>query len=117
MSTYQNDNFKALFKLAQELEKCNTMLEHLNHFSNLNCFQSIAKIVQELRFAMQSQWRRFVSSIERDGHKPNFTDLKRFIVNKADVAKYLYATHTHVYATRIFFTVFICYYVKSQNGV
>ena len=87
-----NDDSKALINLAQRLEECNTTLEHLNYFSNLNCFQNIAKIVQRLPLAMQSQWLRFASSIERDGHEPNFTDLKRFIVNKVDVAKSSYAS-------------------------
>ena len=40
---------------------------------------------------MQSQWLRFASSIERDRHEPNFTDLKKFIANEADVTKSLYA--------------------------
>ena len=88
----KNDDSKALVDLAQRLEECNTTLEHLNYFSDLNCFQNIAKIVQKLPFAMQSQWLRFASNIERDGHEPNFSDLKRFIVNKADVAKSSYAS-------------------------
>ena len=41
---------------------------------------------------MQSQWLRFASSIKLDGHEPNFSDLKRFIVNEADVAKSSYAS-------------------------
>ena len=91
-SPIKNDDSKALVGLAQRLEECNTTLEHLNYFSDLNCFQNIAKIVQKLPFAMQSQWLRFASSIERDGHEPNFSDLKRFIVNEADVAKSSYTS-------------------------
>ena len=87
----KNDDSKALVDLAQRLEECNTTLEHLNYFSDLNCFQNIAKIVQKLPFAMQSQWLSFASSIERDGYEPNFSDL-RFFVNEADLAKSSYAS-------------------------
>ena len=73
----KNDYSKILIDLAQKLEECNTMLEHLNYTSDLNCCQSIVKIVQRLPFAMKSQWLRFASSIERDGREPNFTDLKK----------------------------------------
>ena len=87
----KKDDSKALIELAQKVEECYTTLAHLNYFSDLNCFGNISKIVRRLPLNLQSQWLRISAGVEQDGREPDFTDLKRFIIKKADVVKSSYA--------------------------
>ena len=49
------------------------------------------QIVRRLSFDLQSRWLRISAGVEPEGREPNFADLKRFIVNEADVVKSSYA--------------------------
>ena len=89
-SVKKNDS-EALIELARKVEECYTTLGHLNYFSDLNCFENISKIVRRLPFDLQSRWLRISAGVEREGREPDFADLKRFIVNEADVVKSSYA--------------------------
>ena len=89
-SVKKNDS-EALIELARKVEECYTTLGYLNYFSDLNCFENISKIVRRLPFDLQSQWLRISAGVEREGREPDFADLKRFIVNEADVVKSSYA--------------------------
>ena len=57
----------------------------------MNCFENISKIVRRLPFDLQSRWLRISAAVEQEGHEPDFSDLKRFIVKEADVVKSSYA--------------------------
>ena len=85
-SIKKNDS-EALIELARKIEECYTTLAHLNNFSDLNCFENISKIVRRLPFDLQSQWLRISASVEQEGCKPDFTNLKRFIAKEANVVK------------------------------
>ena len=86
------DDSNALISLSQKLEECSTTLEHLHYFSDLNCFENIAKIVRRLPASLQTRWLRFSAAIESEGREPNFVDLKRFVLNEANIVKSSYST-------------------------
>ena len=87
----RSDDSKALIKLAQELEECNTTLRFMKYYSDVNNFDNIAKIVGRLSFSMQSRWLRFAASLEKQDREPSFEDLVGFVKNESEIAKSSYS--------------------------
>ena len=56
-------------------------------FFGFELFWNIFKIVRQLPFDLLSRWLRISAGVEREGREPDYADLKRFIVNEADVVK------------------------------
>ena len=79
------DDSKAFIKFHRELEECLVILEYLNHFSDLNSFENIAKIPRKLPPSMQTRWLRFAASMQKISREPTFADLRSFVSEEAEI--------------------------------
>jgi len=60
----RSDNSNDPIKLAQNLKECNTTLQHMRYYSEMNNFDNISKIVGRLPFTLQTRWLRYVVSVD-----------------------------------------------------
>ena len=87
----KNDDERGLVKLAHDLEECELIFKELNLHSDINNFESIAKIVRRLPHASQTRWVKVASEIEKIGQDPTFNDLVNFVKGEAEVSRSAYA--------------------------
>ena len=87
----KNDDERGLVKLAHDLEECELIFKELNLHSDINNFESIAKIVRRLPHASQTRWVKVASKIEKIGQDPTFNDLVNFMKGEAEVSRSAYA--------------------------
>ena len=86
----KNDDERSLVKLAHDLEECELIFKELNLHSDINNFESIAKIVRRLPHASQTRWVKVASKIEKIGQDPTFNDLVNFVKGEAEVSRSAY---------------------------
>ena len=77
--------------MAHDLEESELIFKELNLHSDINNFESIAKIVRRLPHASQTRWVKVASKIEKIGQDPTFNDLVDFVKGEAEVSRSAYA--------------------------
>ena len=74
----------ALVQLADDMEKCQTVLQQLKFASDLDSTGTLRSIVERLPDCLQTQWVRRSYKIFDGGTEPTFRDLTKFVEAKAN---------------------------------
>ncbi|KAF7234090.1 hypothetical protein EG68_12523 [Paragonimus skrjabini miyazakii] len=82
----KQDDAKGLTDLTEKMKTCATTLRQLHYESDMNSCRKLGDIVRRLPTPMQSKWFEIAATILRHGREPSFTDLTRFVDEKADAA-------------------------------
>ena len=74
----------ALVQLADDMEKCQTVLQQLKFASDLDSTGTLRSIVERLPDCLQTQWVKRSNKIFDGGTEPTFRDLTKFVEAKAN---------------------------------
>ena len=78
------DDTSSLVQLADDMEKCQTVLSELHFTSDLDSSGTLVSIIQRLPDCFQTKWIGKSNKILNSGRKPAFKDLAEYIEERAD---------------------------------
>ena len=78
------NDVEALVQLADDMEKCQTVLSELNFKSDLDSTGTIESILARLPDSFQTKWVSRSVKIFNQGREPTFADLTAFVVDRAE---------------------------------
>ena len=78
------NDVEALVQLADDMEKCQTVLSELNFKSDLDSTGTIESILARLPDSFQTKWVSRSVKILNQGREPTFADLTMFVVERAE---------------------------------
>ena len=78
------DDTSALVQLADDMEKCQTVLSELHFTSDLDSTGTLVSIIQRLPDCFQTKWIGKSNKILNSGREPTFKDLSEFVEERAD---------------------------------
>ena len=78
------NDIEALVQLADDMEKCETVLSELNFKSDLDSTGTIESILARLPDSFQTKWVSRSVKIFNQGREPTFADLTAFVVDRAE---------------------------------
>ena len=78
------DDIGALVQLADDMEKCQTVLSELHFTSDLDSTGTLVSIIQRLPDCFQTKWIGKSNKILNTGREPTFKDLAEFVEERAD---------------------------------
>ena len=78
------NDVEALVQLADDVEKCQTVLSQLKFSSDLNATGTLQTIVKRLPDCFQMQWVKRSSKIFNRGSEPTFQNLTTFVEERAN---------------------------------
>ena len=84
------NDVEALVQLALDMGKCQTVLSELQFTSDLDSTGTILGIVRRLPDSFQTPWIRSSNKILKSGREANFSDLTKFVEERADEYSSLY---------------------------
>ena len=80
-----------LISLSRDMEKCEITLSKMGFNSDINNSANLRRIVSRLPFAIKGRWAEKADSLfQNEGREPIFTDLSKFIKERARVASSMY---------------------------
>lgn len=79
-----------LSNLALEMQKCEITLTQLGFRSDIDSTENLRKLVKRLPYHVRSKWVDKAHSITESGREPCFSDLVRFVDERARVATSMY---------------------------
>ena len=68
-----------IFKLSNEMSNAYFTLKSLGYENRLNETESFTKVYQRLTRNMREEFHEAFRAKQRDGHRPKFKDLQKFI--------------------------------------
>ncbi|KAF5397643.1 hypothetical protein PHET_08890 [Paragonimus heterotremus] len=80
----------ALVQIAQQMTVCEVTLRQPNYDSDLNSSRTIETIIRRLPPELHFRWADEAAIITRSNPEPQFTDLTRFVKERADAASLRY---------------------------
>ena len=95
------NNVQDLMNLSLDMEKCEITLSQLGFVSDINNTENLRKIVKRLPMYLRSRWVVFASSLIEMGREPAFSDLLKFIQDRATEANTMYGQDLAIEPKRV----------------
>ena len=83
-------DINGLSRLSLEMQKCDISLSQLGFVSDVDNSENLRRIVKRLPMHMRTKWVEVAHSINESGREPRFSDLVKFVDEKARVANSMY---------------------------
>ena len=83
-------NVNELSKLALEMQKCEITLSQLGFKSDIDNSDNLRRIVRRLPTHLRPKWVDVAHSITESGREPRFSDLSRFVDEKARISSSMF---------------------------
>ena len=84
-SVIKQHNVEAIVQLADDMEKCQTVLSALHFTSDLNAIDTLRSIIRRLPDSIRLKWVERSIKIADEGRDATFADLTKFMVERARV--------------------------------